>query len=116
MGTVDCDDIEETIKLAKSYIAMPSTYRQDYGFTRDDIKILVSSTNADVMSKNEDQRKMPCDVKDPKIVKKSHESKSFKFGGLCFRELDNGNMICGICQVECPKLVFHMNDSSMCSE
>ena len=112
LHTVDCHDIDETIKLAKSYIAKPSTYRQDYGFTRKDIKFLVSSTNAEIITRNKDNRKMQA----LKIEKKNDESKSFKFGGISFKELDNGNMICGICQVECPKLVFHIKDSSMCSE
>ena len=39
---VDGHDIEETVKLTKSYIANPSRYLQEYGFTRNDIMFLVS--------------------------------------------------------------------------
>ena len=35
-------DIKETIKLVKSYIAKPSRYRQEYGFTRTDMPYLIS--------------------------------------------------------------------------
>ena len=33
--------IEETIKLAKAYIAKPSRYLEEYGFTRNDMKYLI---------------------------------------------------------------------------
>ena len=39
---IDVNDIEETIKLTKSYTAQPSRYRLEYGFTRNDMKYLVS--------------------------------------------------------------------------
>merc|ERR1711888_389661 len=34
--------IEETIKLTKSYIAQPSRYQEEYGFTNKDMKVLVT--------------------------------------------------------------------------
>ena len=37
---IDVNDIEETIKLTKSYTAQPSRYRLEYGFTRNDMKYL----------------------------------------------------------------------------
>ena len=118
---VGSKDIEETIKLAKSYIAKPSMYRQEYGFTRQDMMYLISPSMEEKPARNENDR-TPCKkariespVKASQIEKDSVASRAFKFSGICFRELDNGNMICGICQVECTRLVFHMNESSMCS-
>ena len=43
MHTVDEEDIQGTIKLVKSYIAKPSMYLHDYGFTKDDISYLTSN-------------------------------------------------------------------------
>ena len=40
---VDRKDIEETIKLTRSYIANPSRYMAEYGFTRYDISYLISN-------------------------------------------------------------------------
>ena len=121
---IDSQDIEETIKLAKSYIAKPSTYKQEYGFTRDDMKYLVSSSRNKEMSKNADERKGPLKIKtlntSMDVLKNDKDNKEetecFRFEGICFRELYNGNTICGICQVECTKLVVHMNESTKCSE
>ena len=42
---IDEQDIEETIKLTKSYIAKPSRYEMDYGFTTNDIDYLVTKSN-----------------------------------------------------------------------
>ena len=38
------DDIEETIKLTNAYIALPSRYEELYGFVKEDISYLVSSS------------------------------------------------------------------------
>ena len=42
LHTIGREDIEETIKLTKSYIAQPSRYQQEYGFTNKDMKYLVT--------------------------------------------------------------------------
>ena len=39
---VDGHDIAETVSLTKSYIANPSRYLHEYGFTRNDIMFLIS--------------------------------------------------------------------------
>merc|ERR1711954_20256 len=52
----------------------------------------------------------------PQNGKEYEESECFKFEAICFRELGNGNIICGICQLECMRLVAHMNESSRCSD
>ena len=44
-------DIEETIILAKSYIAKPSRYRQEYGFTRKDMRYLISPSTEEKTAK-----------------------------------------------------------------
>ena len=36
------DDIYVTVKLVRSYIAKPSKYMEDYGFTGQDISYLIS--------------------------------------------------------------------------
>ena len=113
---VDQYDIEETIKLAKCYIAKPSTYRQEYGFTRQDMRYLVSPSKEEIdRSKQCDTAKNDFSILGAKKNKVYEEYESFKFEGICFKELRNGNVICGICQVECIRLVVHMNESSLCS-
>ena len=112
LHTVDDDDIAETIKLVNSYVAQPSTYRQEYGFTREDMQYLITPSAAVKMSS---ENKKPAMVA-PKKGKEYEESECFKFEGICFRELGNGNIICGICQLECMRLVAHMNESSRCSD
>ena len=41
---IDLHDLEATVKLTKSYIAKPSRYIKEYGFTRNDMKYLVSQS------------------------------------------------------------------------
>ena len=39
---VDKNDIKETINLTQSYIAQPSRYMEEYGFTRNDKSYLIA--------------------------------------------------------------------------
>ena len=50
-------DVEETIKLTKAYIAQPCRYEEIYGFTRNDIKYLVSSSSSEPIK--ETKQKLP---------------------------------------------------------
>ena len=114
LHTVDNDDIEETIKLVRCYIAEPSTYKQDYGFTRKDMGNLVSpSSTADVACRTANVRSLGVS---PTKDKEYEVAECFKFEGISFRELNNGNIICGVCQVECMRLVVHLNESLKCSD
>ena len=38
-------DIEETMNLVRSYTAEPSRYREEYGFTGNDISYLINPDN-----------------------------------------------------------------------
>merc|ERR1711954_39387 len=67
------------------------------------------------MGEMSNKKKKPA-IADPKKNKEYEESECFKFEGICFRELGNGNIICGICQLEVMRLVVHMNESSRCSD
>ena len=53
LHTVDDDDIAQTIKLVNCYVAQPSTYRQEYGFTREDMQYLITpSVSVEMSSKD----------------------------------------------------------------
>ena len=98
LHTVDCHDIEETKKLALSYISEPSTYLQDYGFTRQDMKYLISSSKAQELM--EGCRGQMRNVSPDKNLKRE-VSAGFVFEGISFKQTSTGKTVCGVCQVEC---------------
>ena len=49
---VDMQDIQETVKLIKSYTSNPSRYMQEYGFTRRDMLYLVTPQRNEVKNEN----------------------------------------------------------------
>ena len=114
---VERQDIEETIKLTKSYIATPSSYGQEYGFTRNDIAYLISQNmikpapKSLPMTLNDAPKAIP---KCSKAAKDMEDNESFKLGDVCFKDLDNGKVRCGICQDEFTRLIVHMNVSKEC--
>ena len=187
-------DIEETVKLTNAYIANPSRYLQEYGFTRNDIVFLTSQNmikspaenlpaqnlnqprpssqiNQERQSSNINQTSPSSNINQPRSRKNidqpepsstsnitqpssssniTHQRTSsnfnqprpsskacqtskkessggevnipgqkleiFKFGEVCFEELDNGKMRCGVCQIECIRLMSHLNGSKKCSQ
>ena len=38
------------------------------------------------------------------------------FENILFKETENGRIKCGVCEVECTKLVVHMNENKYCTE
>ena len=104
LHTIDGQDIEETKNLVKSYIAQPSRYMQEYGFTRHDMMCLISS------STSQDDRKM-CNTNQV-----SNEHVGFIFEDILFEETDTGQMKCGVCQAVCNRLIVHMNGNEYCTE
>ena len=131
LHTVDRDDIDETIKLTKSYIAKPSRYLEEYGFTRNDISYLISNNvikhpPEEVTAKNVEvptpSAKLPKTSINQRNVPPSDKkinievNKSFNFANISFKELDNGKISCGICQTECIRLMSHLNGSIECSQ
>ena len=53
-----------------------------------------------------------------KVSHKTYENEEnvvgFKFEDILFEETKNGKVKCGICQVECGRLIVHMNDNDYC--
>ena len=47
---------------------------------------------------------------------KRDESEGFIFEGILFRETSTGKMECGVCKVECSRLIVHMNGNDYCTE
>ena len=47
---------------------------------------------------------------------KSNKDRAFSFGGFEFKELGYGKIRCAICQIECIRLVYHLNGSVKCAE
>ena len=115
---VDNKDISETIKLVKSYIAQPSRYGEEYGFTRSDIKdlILEDSQNApEEKVSNKSKEKDEQEKGQAKGQAKETKNVDFKFDDIWFRELKNGKIRCGVCKIECVRLIVHLNSSVKCS-
>ena len=141
MHPVENCDIDETIRLVNSYIAEPSRYAKDYGFTRNDMNYLISKESKQVNTsklnteKNETSKGVNnslCGVLNEIIaraekVKDSAESdftelkgneqtEEFVFGGVLFQDMKNGSVRCGICKADCKRLVFHLNSSERCKK
>ena len=77
---IERNDIQETIKLAKSYTAQPSRYRQEYGFTRKDMLYLISPSFKQKEIKEDDreqsQKKLQVlQVSEESDLKKTSNSK-----------------------------------------
>ena len=52
----------------------------------------------------------------PEPVQKDLENDSFKFGGFEFKEMGKDKIMCGVCQIECIRLIVHMNGSLNCAK
>ena len=136
-------DIEATVKLTKSYIAKPSRYKEEYGFTRNDMQYLVSQSieqgnnsktqgpenpkikvpsaqkilhpPQDTLLRNQQQKGVPSTSQQQQETTEDNK-RSFKFLNLDFQEMENGRIKCAICQTECGRLVTHLNHSKECSQ
>ena len=118
---VDELDIEKTIKLVNSYSA--GSYKDEYGFARCDIPHLISeetelnhskSPPPKKMKKNERAQNKVSDAT-KKNPKKVDETEDFIFEDIRFRETGNCKVKCGICEVECTRLIVHMNGNKYCT-
>ena len=52
----------------------------------------------------------------PKMAGEFDMGEGFTFGGYKFNEIIDGKIRCGVCQVDCIRLVFHLNGNKKCSE
>ena len=50
------------------------------------------------------------------IISQGEKLESFKCGEVCFEVLDKGYMRCGVCHIECIRLMSHLNGSEECSQ
>ena len=133
MHPVDNCDIDETIRLVNSYIAEPSRYAMEYGFTRNDMNYLISKESRKVKTSKENTEKNKtrkevkdslCGVLNEKAkdsadsdfteLKLNENSEEFVFGEVLFQNMKNGSVKCGICKTDCKRLVFHLNSSEKC--
>ena len=112
---VDRKDIDETIRLVKSYIAQPSRYGVEYGFTRSDIKDLISDCSTNASEEKVSSESVEKDETENGETKEERNDVDFKFDEIWFRELINGKIRCGVCEIECVRLVVHLNSSAKCS-
>ena len=39
----------------------------------------------------------------------------FIFEDICFKETKTGKICCGVCEVECSRLIVHMNGNEYCT-
>ena len=52
----------------------------------------------------------------PKKYKNDGEISGFVYENILFKETGNGKIECGVCQVECSRLILHMNKNEYCTE
>ena len=124
------DDIEETKKLVRSYVAKPSRYMEDYGFSGKDISYLVSkeeilpkssagllnnSTKRVKKNNNKEIESKGLDVFHKKC-EKEEDVAGFIFEDILFENTGDGKVRCGVCQVMCDRLIVHMNGNTYCTE
>ena len=127
-------DIEETIKLINSYSS--GRYGGDYGFTKEDMpyfasRSMVISNKKYHMQESETGQSRSSPPKKPKYLETVEDKDSltakknadntekmedFLYENILFKEMDNGKIRCGICKVECNRLIVHMNGNKYCTE
>ena len=129
---VDEKDIQETVKLASSYSS--GSYKKDYGFTGQNMHHLTSDSDVNptkigsIQESETDQIRSPPRKKQKKGVKakvidatkkdekNQDETEDFIFENIRFKENEKGKITCGVCEVECIRLIVHMNDNKYCTE
>ena len=118
------DDIEEIKKLVRSYMTKPSRYQEEYGFSGKDISYLVSK-NVSVPKLSADQldtpsKKLKTNENETNVSKKKDgkevEAEGFIFEDILFKNTEDGKVRCGVCQVECSRLIVHMNGNEYCPQ
>ena len=130
---VDKGDIEETIRLTNAYIAKPSRYAEEYGFTRNDTAYLTSASIFSPIEEKEiiqeelpenDPEKSLNDVanEDKLNYQDKHESlnKQDKFlfvkGNVVFEEIEEGKIQCGGCRETFSRILGHLTKSTDCAQ
>ena len=74
------------------------------------------------MEKNknfENKKHSPCKldkVGGSKINQMFHDLEGFKYSDIYFKELPQNKVECGICQVDCSRLIVHLNASTDCAK
>ena len=128
---VDENDIQESVKLVNSYSS--GSYKNDYGFTSSDMQYLFSERkvhspplheNVSDQTESPPKKRIKCSEKAQNIIsdatKKNEkyqvETEDFIFEDIRFKENENGKISCGVCEVECIRLVVHMNSNKYCTE
>ena len=131
---VNQKDIEETVKLANSYSS--GSYEEDYGFTKQHMPYLISksivfsSKKKSVQEYGTHQNRSPppkkskyfktVEDKAPLTTKKNDEKitkmEAFFYENILFKETESDKIVCGVCEVECTKLIVHMNGNKYCTE
>ena len=130
---VNQQDIEETIKLTNAYVAKPSRYEEIYGFTRDDIQYLVSSSASKPIKEGEKAKQTLPEVKSSKKsvhdsleANKSNRSDAsykinkgdiflFEKGTIKFEEIKDGKIQCGCCKGSFSRIVGHLTKNRDCA-
>ena len=122
-----CDnDIEEIKKLVRLYMAKPSRYMEDYGFSGKDISYLVSKEEILPKSSTGLQNNYRKEVKKDndketeskgfdvshKRYEKEEDVAGFIFEDILFENTGDGKVTCGVCQVMCDRLIVHMNGNT----
>ena len=51
-----------------------------------------------------------------KKYEKEEDADGFIFEDILFKNTEDGKVRCGVCQVECSRLIVHMNGNEYCTE
>ena len=104
----DQEDLEQTIKLTKSYIAKPCRYLEEYGFTRFDIVALISPEKEETKAKHGNSEHLETT---------KHKECNFSFLGndsTEFKENNDGLVQCGVCGKSFSRIFSHLKQSPNC--
>ena len=111
-----CDeDINGTVELVRSYIAKPCKYFEDYGFTGQDISYLISPGESVPKFSLEQKKNESLDAS-PQQHESTHDIAGFIYEDILFKETGDGKVICGVCKINCKRLIVHMNGNEYCTK
>ena len=94
-------DIDETMKLTNCYIAQPSRYEEEYGFTTNDIVYLLSPSTSNIVKNNvvsEPETKTESTNQSNSENHSMNDKFAFIQGDIRFEEVEQGNVLCGVCK------------------
>ena len=70
--------------------------------------------NMDMDTSLQEENPQYCKI-DKDRKSETEDSASFQYEGICFQDIAKNKVRCGVCQVECVRLIVHLNGSPDCA-